>query len=90
MATTARRPEKVRGIVGGLMLLGISAYQRFLSPLFGGHCRFEPSCSRYAQEAIERHGSLRGGWLTAKRLVRCRPGGGSGLDPVPKSNRNRV
>ncbi len=68
------------------MFLGISGYQRFLSPLLGGHCRFEPSCSRYAREAIERHGPLRGGWLAARRLVRCRPGGGAGHDPVPDSD----
>ncbi|MCP4833303.1 MAG: membrane protein insertion efficiency factor YidD [Phycisphaera sp.] len=73
-------------MIARLMFLGISGYQRFLSPLLGGHCRFEPSCSRYAREAIERHGPLRGGWLAARRLVRCRPGGGAGHDPVPDSD----
>ena len=61
----------------------IRLYQLVLSPFIGWHCRFEPSCSAYAITAITRHGLLRGGWLTTKRLCRCRPGGGSGLDPVP-------
>ena len=61
----------------------IRAYQALLSPLLPNSCRYEPSCSRYAYEAIERHGVLRGGWLALKRLASCRPGGGSGYDPVP-------
>lgn len=48
-----------------------------------GTCRFEPSCSNYAYEAIQRHGALRGGWLAVRRLARCQPFGGSGFDPVP-------
>lgn len=61
----------------------IRLYQVSLSGLMPSVCRFEPSCSRYAYEAIDRHGALRGGWLTLRRLGRCRPGGGQGFDPVP-------
>ena len=49
----------------------------------GGHCRFHPTCSEYAIEALDTHGAWRGGWLTIRRLLRCRPGGGHGYDPVP-------
>jgi putative membrane protein insertion efficiency factor len=67
------------------LLLGpIWLYQRTLSPLMPNVCRYQPTCSRYAYEAIDRHGALRGGWLTLKRLARCRPGGGRGFDPVPE------
>jgi putative membrane protein insertion efficiency factor len=65
-------------------LLGlIRAYQWTLSPLFPNVCRYQPTCSRYAYEAIERHGAMRGSWLALRRLSRCRPGGGRGYDPVP-------
>ncbi|MCL6614171.1 MAG: membrane protein insertion efficiency factor YidD [Firmicutes bacterium] len=61
----------------------IALYRRFLSPYLGAHCRFEPSCSVYAFEAIQKYGSLRGSWLALRRLLRCHPWGGSGYDPVP-------
>ena len=61
----------------------VRLYQVALSPLLGGRCRFAPSCSHYATEAFERHGAMRGGWLTLRRLARCHPWGGSGDDPVP-------
>jgi putative membrane protein insertion efficiency factor len=61
----------------------IRAYQLLLSPLLPPSCRYEPSCSHYAAEAIEVHGSLRGSWLALRRLLRCHPWGGSGYDPVP-------
>jgi putative membrane protein insertion efficiency factor len=48
-------------------------------------CRFHPSCSQYTLEAVERHGALRGGWLGVRRVIRCRPGGGFGFDPVPQA-----
>lgn len=58
-------------------------YQRVLGPLLGGHCRFSPTCSHYGLEAVDRHGALRGGWLTLRRVCRCHPWGGQGHDPVP-------
>jgi hypothetical protein len=61
----------------------IHGYQRAISPSLGNLCRYQPTCSHYAAEAIERYGLLRGGWLALKRLSRCRPLGGSGYDPVP-------
>jgi putative membrane protein insertion efficiency factor len=61
----------------------LRAYKLLLSPLFTGSCRFVPSCSDYAREAIVRHGILKGTWLAARRLGRCHPFGSSGLDPVP-------
>ncbi|MCW5731601.1 MAG: membrane protein insertion efficiency factor YidD [Alphaproteobacteria bacterium] len=67
----------------------IRGYQYFLSPLLGVNCRYAPSCSHYAIEAIERHGLLRGGWLGLRRLLRCNPWGGSGYDPVPPAERHR-
>ncbi len=59
------------------------AYKLTLSPWFGQHCRFLPTCSDYAADALITHGPLRGGYLTARRLCRCHPFGGSGYDPVP-------
>lgn len=61
----------------------IRAYQLILSPLIGPSCRFYPSCSQYGIEAIETHGSLRGTWLTLKRISRCHPWHEGGFDPVP-------
>lgn len=61
----------------------IQAYRWFVSPMLGVNCRFAPSCSEYALEAVERHGALRGSVLAAGRLCRCHPWGGSGFDPVP-------
>lgn len=65
-----------------LFLLFIRIYQLFLSPLLPVACRFSPTCSQYASEAIHRHGAAKGGWWTLKRLLRCHPWGGSGYDPV--------
>jgi len=61
----------------------IRGYQLLISPLFPASCRYHPTCSSYAHEAVLVHGALRGGWLAAKRLGRCHPWGGSGFDPVP-------
>ncbi len=61
----------------------IKGYKLFLSPLVGNQCRFEPTCSTYALEAITRYGAIKGSWLTIKRLVRCHPLCKGGEDPVP-------
>jgi putative membrane protein insertion efficiency factor len=73
--------------IGVLLQAAIRAYQLTLSPLLGPACRFEPSCSRYASEAIERHGPWRGGVLAARRLLRCHPFRPGGYDPVPTETR---
>ena len=65
-------------------LAAISLYQRWLSPAMGAACRFEPTCSRYTYEAIERFGVARGAWLGVRRLLRCTPLHKGGLDPVPE------
>jgi putative membrane protein insertion efficiency factor len=66
-----------------LLILAVRAWQLGPSAVMLPTCRFAPSCSAYAIEALERHGAFRGGWLTLKRLLRCHPWGGSGFDPVP-------
>lgn len=68
-----------------ILVAPIRAYQRTLSPLLGPRCRFHPSCSHYAIEAIERFGAARGGWLAARRIARCHPLNPGGYDPVPES-----
>ena len=83
METRAVSPGSlVRAALLGLIRL----YQLTLSPWLGNPCRYEPTCSWYAAEAIERHGARRGVWLAAKRLGRCHPWGSSGYDPVPIAN----
>ena len=61
----------------------IKFYQYVISPAIGPKCRYTPTCSQYAVEALKKHGILKGGWLSVKRISRCRPGGGHGYDPVP-------
>jgi len=74
---------KKSGVARGVLLFGISFYRIFLSMFFGGSCKFYPSCSVYAQEAIAKHGARRGSWLALRRLLRCRPFTKGGFDPVP-------
>ena len=66
-----------------LMLLLIRFYQYAISPMLPPRCRYTPTCSQYAVEAVSKHGAFKGGWLALKRIARCHPFGGSGHDPVP-------
>lgn len=70
-----------------LLVYGLRAYRFALSPWLGMHCRFYPSCSQYAIEAIESHGAGKGAWLALRRLARCHPWHSGGVDPVPDVNR---
>lgn len=72
-----------RTILGLPFLLLIKIYQLFISPFTMPSCRYTPTCSEYGVQAIRKHGPLKGGWLTLKRLLSCNPWGGSGYDPVP-------
>jgi putative membrane protein insertion efficiency factor len=79
--------ERLRQIAGGILIAPIRFYRYFISPLLPPSCRFVPTCSQYAIEAIQVHGPLKGSYLTARRLLRCHPikwlGGSQGYDPVP-------
>jgi len=66
-----------------ILILLVAAYRYALSPMLGRSCRFHPSCSEYAQEALERHGAVRGVWLALRRIGRCHPWHHGGYDPVP-------
>lgn len=66
-----------------LIVWAIRAYQFLLSPWLGNSCRFYPTCSEYARQAVEKHGALRGVWLALSRLVKCHPWHPGGVDPVP-------
>lgn len=70
-------------VLGMVLILPIRFYQRCISPLTPPACRFTPTCSQYAVEAIRKHGPFKGFWLAVKRISRCHPWGGSGYDPVP-------
>lgn len=69
-----------------VLILIIKAYRLIFSPFVGQHCRFHPTCSCYAHQAIDRYGAWRGGWMAAKRIARCHPWHPGGLDPVPQVN----
>lgn len=76
-------PKQVTSIGAKPLLLLISFYRFAISPLLPSRCRYYPTCSSYADEAIRRYGALQGGWLAVKRLSRCHPWAAHGLDPVP-------
>ena len=72
--------------IGWFFIGLIRLYQLILSPILGPRCRFQPTCSSYAIDAIKIHGGLKGSWLAIKRIARCHPWGGHGYDPVPVSS----
>jgi len=80
----------IRKLLSMIILLPIYAYRLMISPFLGVNCRFQPSCSEYAIDAIRLHGPLKGGYLSARRMMRCHPGGGSGYDPVPPSAEDKT
>lgn len=71
-------------LLSRLFAVPIHFYRLVISPLIGRNCRFAPTCSEYALEALDKHGAFAGGWLALRRILRCRPGGGEGYDPVPE------
>jgi len=80
----ARAREREGSPMSARVLIAlVTAYRYALSPMLGRHCRFHPSCSAYAVEALERRGALRGAWLAVKRIARCHPWHPGGYDPVP-------
>lgn len=90
--TTVRREDRVvietasAGRVQRLLMGAVRVYRVFLSPVVGGACRFEPTCSVYALEALERHGAADGAYLATRRVLRCHPFCAGGLDPVPPAS----
>lgn len=66
-----------------VLRMAVKFYQLCVSPFFPPSCRFTPTCSEYAMQALRKYGPFKGGWLTVRRLLRCHPWGGSGYDPVP-------
>ncbi|MDH3491555.1 MAG: membrane protein insertion efficiency factor YidD [Gammaproteobacteria bacterium] len=83
MATAASR------LLAKPLIWLVKFYRLAISPWLGGNCRYQPTCSSYAIEALQTHGALRGGWLAAKRMGRCHPWGGSGYDPVPGTRQDK-
>ncbi len=73
------------------VLIGLlKAYRAVISPLYGDVCKFHPTCSAYALEAVQLHGAIKGSWLTVRRLVRCHPWSLGGIDPVPATDAQKV
>jgi len=82
MAKNNSAPQK-------LAISFINSYQRYLSPMLGSNCRFNPSCSTYAKESIARFGIVKGSWLTSKRILKCHPLHSGGDDPVPTKKQEK-
>jgi putative membrane protein insertion efficiency factor len=74
----------VSKFVGIILVSFIKLYKLTLSPFIGNSCRYQPTCSQYGMEAIQKHGTIKGAWLTTKRVCSCHPWGGHGYDPVPE------
>lgn len=81
--------KALRKITIFIPLLLIKFYQYFISPMLAQRCRFHPSCSQYALEALKVHGLLIGGWLSIKRILKCQPLHPGGMDPVPEKKQNK-
>ena len=75
--------RKVLRVLGLPLIALIKIYQWVISPMIGPRCRFNPTCSQYAVEALNKHGLFKGLWLSVRRIARCHPWGGHGIDPVP-------
>ena len=90
MAEVHSLATRLAGLPAGAALAAIAVYKTLFSPLFTGSCRFVPSCSTYAREAVLVHGALKGGWLALRRLARCHPLCAGGLDQVPLPARSAV
>jgi putative membrane protein insertion efficiency factor len=80
---------KITQVPKKLAILLVKAYQQWLSPMLGKNCRFHPTCSFYAIEAINRFGLIKGGWLATKRILKCHPLNEGGFDPVPGSKQEK-
>lgn len=85
--TAHREPGAPSGFLARRLHTAVRYYQLRISPRYPARCRYTPTCSAYAVGALRRHGALRGGVLTVRRLASCRPGGGHGADPVPEATR---
>lgn len=73
-------------LLARLLSLPVRAYRLIFSPWVGHNCRYQPTCSAYALDALKTHGGIKGGWLALRRILRCNPWGGTGYDPVPGTN----
>lgn len=80
----------IKQLAGGLLIGIVRIYQTIISPFFPATCRYVPTCSHYAVEAIQKHGPIKGGWMGIKRIASCHPWGGSGYDPVPEPNKHSI
>ena len=81
--------HKLKNIIQKFLLGLIKIYQNFISPLGRGVCRFQPTCSEYAYQAVEKFGPLKGLSLSSKRILKCHPLGESGYDPIPENNEKK-